>query len=357
MANRLFELQETKGTFQVKGVVNGVMRDKFYTSKKTKTGNDFRAVNFGCAYDNQKSVYMALNGMPQQNVYFSRRNPDTNKTETQAVPWANRNKFNADGFRMIGVNLGITKTTDDSGKTVNDKKTMHAYDACEYIKANLKDDESVFIKGNLDFSSYMDNQNNIRRSIKYVPNQISLCKDVDFSEYTDDGVNKPIHNFTQTIVFTGIDKEKENDRDTGRFVVSAKIVTYSDIVDTQFIIIDAKLAGLFKKNLKPYNAIEVSGRIEVSHSIEEVSEEDYWGEKNVMENVSAPTKTELVITGAKPLTIDRDTYTEKSVADAVKKIRASQNAEQNFSGKAATSVNTDEWGEDFGDDEDESSLW
>jgi len=352
---RIFELQETKGTFQVRGLVNGVARQNFYTAKKTKTGKDFRAVNFGCAYDDQKSVYMSMNGMPQQNVYYSKRDPKTNKTETKQVDWANRYKFNADGFRMIGVNLGLVKTTDSDGKAVNDKKTMHQFDACDYIKANLKDNTSVFIRGNLDFSSYLDGENNIRRSIKYIPSQISLCQDVDFSKYDDDK-NKPIHNFTQVIVFTGIEKEKEDDKDTGRFVVSAKIVTYSDIVDTQFIITDAKLAALFKKNLKPYNAIEVSGRIEVSHSVEEVSEEDCWGEKNAMDAVSAPTKTELIITGAKPSTIDRETYTEKNVTDAIKKIRASKTAEQNFSGKANTDTDTSGWGEDF-DDDDDSNSW
>lgn len=335
---RIFELQETKGTFQVRGIVNGVARQNFYTAKKTKTGKDFRAVNFGCAYDNQKNVYLNLNGMPQQNVYFSKRNPD-GKTETRQIEWANRNKFNVDGFRMIGVNLGLTKTTDSEGKEVNDKKTLHQFDACEHIKANLKDDMSVFIRGNLDFSSYIDGENNIRRSIKYIPGQISLCQPVEFDKYDDDK-NKPIHNFTQTIVFTGIDKEKENDKDTGRFVVSAKIVTYSDVVDTQFIMTDAKLAALFKKNLKPYNAIEVSGRIEVSHTVEQVDEEDCWGEKNAMDNVAAPTKTELIITGAKPSSIDRETYTEKNIAEAVQKIRASKTAEQNFSGKAATASDT-----------------
>lgn len=353
MANRVFELQETKGTFQVRGIVNGTARDKFYTSKKTKTQKDFRAVNFGCAYDDQKSVYMNLNGMPQQNVYMSKRNQNTGKTETKAVPWANRHKIDPDGFRIIGVNLGLTKTTDNDGKEVNDKKAMHAFDACDYIRANLKDNMSVFIKGNLDFSSYLDGENNIRRSIKYVPGQISLCKDVDFSQYDDDK-NKPMHNFTQTIVFTGIEKEIENDSETGRFVLSAKIVTYSDIVDTQFIVADAKLASLFKKNLKPYHAIEVSGRIEVSHSVEKVSEEDQWGEKNEMEAVTAPTKTELIITGAKPSTIDKETYTEKNVSDAMKKIRAAKNAEQNFTGKATVPASSG-WGEDYEDDD--SDPW
>lgn len=348
MSNRIFDLPETKGTYQCKGIISGVARDKFYTSKTTKTGKDFRAVNFGCAYDDKKNVYMSLNGMPQQKVYFSKRNPNTGKTETKSVAWADRNKFNEDGWRMIGVGLGLKKTTNSEGKEVNDKKTMTPFDACGYIKDNLQDDMSTFIRGNIEFSSYMDGEGNVRRSVKYVPNQISLCKEVDFSEYDED--NKPVHDFTQTIVFMSIEKEKENDRDTGRFVVSAKIVTYSDIVDTQFIITDAKLAGLFKKNLKSFNAITVHGHIEVSHQVEEISNEDVWGEVNTMTAVTAPTKTEMIITGATSSSIDRDTYTEKNVSDAVKKIRASQTAEKNFSG-SAVSVSADDW-RDAEDDEE-----
>lgn len=357
MAERIFNLQETKGTFQVKGNVNGVEKEKFYTSKTTKTGKDFRAVNFGCEYDDKKSMYLSLNGMPQANVYFSKKNQETGKTETKTVPWANRNKFNEDGWRMIGVNLGLVKTTDANGKEVNDKKTMTPYDACDYINGNLKDDMSVFVRGNLEFSSYLDKDSNTQRSIKYVPNQISLCKDVDFSEY--DGVNnKPTNDFTQHIVFMGIEKERENDKDTGRFVVSAKIVTYSDIVDTEFYITDNKLAGLFKKNLKTYHAITVHGHIEVVHNIEEVEEEDGWGEKNAMNRVNGSTKVELVITGATPSTIDKTTYDEDNISNAIKKIRAANTAEQNFSGKATATAasDNDDWGDDWGDSDDDDET-
>lgn len=354
MSNRVFELQETKGTFQVRGIINGTDKERFYTDKKTKTGKDFRAVNFGCEYNDKQTIYMSLNGMPQQKVYFSKKNQGTGKTETKDVPWANRNKFHEEGFRMIGVGLGLTKTTDASGKSVNDKKTMTPFDACEYINANLKDDMSTFIKGNVEFSSYVDGEGNTRRSVKYIPSQISLCKEVDFGAY--DGVdNKPVHDFTQTIVFMGVDKEKENDKDTGRFIVSAKIVTYSDIVDTEFIITDSKLAGIFRKNLKAYNAITVHGRIEVTHSVQEVEEEDAWGEANAMNSVSAPTKTEMIITGATPSTIDRTLYDEKSISEAMAKIRASKAAEQNFSGKANNDDDSDDWGE--ADDSDDSEPW
>ena len=353
MANRVFDLPETKGSFHAKGIVSGVQKDRFYTDKKTSTGKDFRAVNFGCEYNKTQTIYMNLNGMPQQEVYFSKRNQDTGKTEIKKVAWANRNKFNEEDWRMIGVNLGLAKTTDKDGKVVNDRKTMHSFDACEYIKKNLKDDASVFIKGAIDFSSYTDKEGNVCRSVKYVPNQISLCQDVNFGDYNEE--NKPVHDFTQTIVYTGIDKEKENEKDTGRFVVTAKIVTWSDIVDTQFIITDAKLAGMFKKNLKPYTAISVHGRIEVSHSIQEESDDDGWGEANAMTAVAAPTKTEMIITGATPSTIDRTTYTEKNVAEAIKAIKVSKTAEKNFSGKANDDEDED-WGTSA-EDSDDSEPW
>lgn len=352
MANRIFELPETKGNFQVKGIVNGVEKERFYTDKKTATGKDFRAVNFGCEYNKTQTIFMNLNGMPQTEVYFSKRNQDTGKTETKKIAWANRNKFNEEGWRIIGVNLGLAKTVDKNGKAVNDRKSMHSFDACEYIKKNLKDDASVFVKGTVDFSSYTDKEGNVRRSVKYVPSQISLCQDVDFGDYNEE--NKPVHNFTQTIVYTGIEKEKENEKDTGRFVVTAKIVTWSDIIDTEFIITDAKLANQFKKNLKPYNAISVHGRIEVSHSVQEENDDDCWGESNSMNAVAAPTKTEMIITGATGSSIDRETYTDKNVSAAIKAIKASKTAEQNFSGKASNDDDdTSDWGEVDEDDGDE----
>lgn len=357
MANRLFELPETKGTFQVKGIINGTEKEKFYTAKKTKNGKDFRAVNFGCEYDTMKSVYLNLNGMPQDKVYFSRRNAETGKTETKAVPWANRNTFAEADFRMIGTNLGLTKTINAEGKTVNDKKTMHAFDACEYIKKNLKDEMSTFVKGNVEFSSYIDTEGNVRRSVKYIPTQISLCKDVDFDEY--DETNKPSHDFTQTILYMGIDKETVDEKDTGRFVVSAKVVTYSDIVDAEFFIADSKLACLFKKNLKPYNAISVHGKIVVSHNIQATSEEDAWGETNTMNTVKSNSTTEMVITGATPSTIDKETYNEKNVSAAIKAIKNAKTAEQNFSGKSKNiditvdeDWGSDDWGSSAADDED-----
>lgn len=347
---RMHEMPVTRGTYQVKGLVSGVQKQNFYTEKKTKTNKDFRAINFGVEYNENKTVYMSLNGMVKDKVYFSKKD-DSGKTITKAVDWKNRNKADADGYRMIGVNVGLTKTTDANGKEVNDKKVMTEFDACSYVSETMEDDMSVFVRGNLEFSSFTNKNDEVSRSVKFVPNQISLCQEVDF---TDDDYEE-VHNFTQTIVFVGIDQEKDaNDKATGRFVVDAKIVNYNSIESAEFIIEDAKLAKQFKNGLKPYWAIETSGKINVVNNIETVEDDDCWGEANAMTRVSAPTKREIVITGAKPSTIDKESYTEKAIAEAIKKMNAANKAEANFEGKAA-SVSTDDWG--TADEDDGEEPW
>ena len=104
------------------------------------------------------------------------------------------------------------------------------------------------------------------------------------------------------------------------------------------------------------------GHINVVNNVEEVESEeddDCWGTSNTMENkrVNGSTHRELVITGAKPSTIDKDSYSEKAINDAIKKVNASKQAEQNFSGKATASAGTDDdWGASAFDDDD-SDPW
>ena len=354
MANKLFELPQTKGTFQVRGIVSGVEKDNFYTEKKTKTGKDFRMVNFGVEYEDKKTIYPSLNGMPRDKVYFSKN--EDGKTEVKAIAWKDRIKNAPEGYRMIGVMTGLKKVPGENGKLKNDNHYRTEYDACEYINENLNDGDSVFVKGNLEFGSYTNKDGEVSHTTKFVPTQVSLCqKDIDFEaeDYA------PAHDFTQTIVFVGIDQERENDKPTGRFVVDAKIVNYNSIESAEFIIEDAKLAKQMRSGLKPYNSIQVHGHINVVNNVEDVNDEeddDCWGESNDMDNkrVFAPTHRELIITGAKPSTIDKETYTEKAIDEAIKKVNASKKAEQDFTGKAESTSNVDDdWGDDASDDEDE----
>lgn len=349
---RLFDLPETKGNFQVKGIVNGIEKDTAYKEIRTKSNKDMRIVNFGMDYamDKGNTVYINLQGMEQEFVYFSKRAEEKGqKADVVKVPWAERFTYNREGYKLIGKNIGVKKKVDETGATVNDKKVLTDFDACKEIHDNLKDGTSVFIKGNIDYSSFTDKNGNKKTSTKLVPNQVSLCKEVDF---TADGYEQQ-NDFNQVIIFMNIDTEKDDDgKQTGRFVVLAKVVTYSNIEDVQFVITNKALANQFKKSLKPYNAIQVSGSVIGYTVTEEVQEDDGWGEPDKMEKPKAPHKVEFLITGAKPSTIDRELYTEENVTAAIAKINNANKAESDFGGS------DDEWGSGADlDSDDEEEAW
>lgn len=346
---RLFDLPETKGTFQLKGIVSGTKKDGFFKEKKTKTNKDMKVVNFGIEYTEDHTLYVNMQGTEQEFVYFSKKSENKGeKPETVPVPWADRFSYNREGFKLIGNNIGVKKKLDKDGKEVNDKKTLVDFDACKEIADNLKDGNSVFIKGKLDFSSSTDDNGNKKNYTKLIPGQISLCGDVDFS----DEKFKQQNDFNQVIIFMGIDKEVRDDGvGTDRFVVQAKIVTYRTIEDVEFIIEDSKLANMFRKNLKEYNAIKVNGHMVTVTQTEEVSDDDTWGEEDSIEKISAPTKREFIITGAKPSTIDKELYTKENIEEAIGKINKANKAESDFG-----SDNKGGWGDssEVADEEDEA---
>ena len=112
------------------------------------------------------------------------------------------------------------------------------------------------------------------------------------------------------------------------------------------------MATQFKKGLKPYWSLTVNGIINMAKEIEEVSTEDHWGEENKMTKVNAPTIRELIITGADPKTIDRETYSESKIEEAIAKVNANKKAEKDFGSK------DDVWGNvTSGSAEEDNEAW
>ena len=358
---RLFNLPETKGNFQIKGIVKGTKKDNFYTEKKTKTGRDMRIVNFGLEYDKGRDWYFRFTGIEQDSVYFYKK-PETKgaKGTSKPISWANRFKFAEDpkneGFRLIGKNLGLTKITNEKGELVNDKKILTDFDACGEIHDKLADGESVFIKGTLSYRSNRDDKGNVRRYKSMDPSQISLCAPCKF----DDENFKAQNNFNQVIVFMGIEKEMDGDKETGRFVVSGKVVNYSTIEDVEFILdpvneAQKKLAMTLKKKVKPYWALKVSGNIVASVQTEKVEvEDDGWGEEDAIEKVSNSVKYEYIITGADPTTIEKDLYSKEAIEEAMQKIRNANKAEESYGDDSDDSG----WGDSsLGEADEEDESW
>lgn len=159
MAKNESKLQQTKGFFKVAGIVSGVKRDDFSTEKMTQGMNPKlrKAVKFAVQTSPTNKIYVTLGAQPAEKVYFSKRSEvKGEKSTVKAVDWDARHTFKEDGYSMIGVRVGLTKKTDSDGKEVNDTKTMTPYDAVDYIKENLKDEMSVFIKGHMEYSRFED---------------------------------------------------------------------------------------------------------------------------------------------------------------------------------------------------------
>ena len=351
-------LRSTPGTFQIRGVVSGVMKNQNFYSEKDTANGKMRTVNLGVKYDTNKTLYPVVQGFTRADVYFSKRNKETQKTETKKVAWANRMTFAEQnpGWNLIGCTIGLEKSSD--GKNV--VKHLTEYDAAQYIKDNIQDDMSVFVRGNLDFRSYTDKQGEVKRATNYNATQVSLCADVDF----DAEGFEPTHSWTQEVVYTGIEKETDADgKHTGRFIMSGYVVSYNAIEPVSFIVINPKDANNLRKNMKPYHSITMDGITAVVHAIEDVEEVDDWGQPIPKSKRATGASTrEMIVTYLDPKTIDRDSFSEESIAEGIKKLKAKAQVAKNYGDKkeevAATNDDADDdWGDSANDDGEEGIPW
>ena len=59
---RLFDLPETKGAFQLKGIVSGMEKDTAFKEIKTKSGKPMRMLKFGASYLDGETLSVNIQG-------------------------------------------------------------------------------------------------------------------------------------------------------------------------------------------------------------------------------------------------------------------------------------------------------
>lgn len=340
--NKGLGLRQTKGYFQVRGKVNGVEKDSFYTEGKSRNGKDYRRINFGVEYQPDCSVYVQQFGMSQDYVYYSKQETIDGKKSIvkEQIEWGDRFKTPKEGYRLYGINCGVEKIVGKNGKLINSRKSLTQFDACKEIAEHLKDNDSVFVKGNITYSTYEDSH-----KTNFDFTQVSLCKDdIDFDNENFKSENK----FKQEIVFMGIDKSKEID---GEFIISGKVVNYDSIEDVELYTRDNKLASILKKNCKPYNLIELGGNIFAEFGSEKVESDDEWGIGIEMNKIKAPYSIKLMVNGADKSSLDTTTYSEEIIEEALVKQKANNTAKAEFSTKTSKS-DSDDWDDVDGEEWD-----
>lgn len=328
MANRIHELKQNSMTFEARGLITGTKSKNFYKSDTSKNGNAWNELNFGLTVAPQKTIWLKLKGFEQKEVFYFERVKKGEKGNTKKVAWKDRKKSPGDNYRLIGVNISIDKDADNH----NINEVMVPFDAIEHLHKNLQDGESFFVKGDIVPSSFVNKDGNASHKIDLIPNQMS---------FTDSPINFDAENFIPKadiniapLIFASIDKEMdENDKHTGRFILQGYSVQYNAIEMMDFVMEaqDAAFAAKIKKKMKPGNAMTMMGNIEVVHDVAVVDEEDDWNvqRKSPLNRVNSRSHYEYVIYDTKG-DFDKETYSEDSIAAAIKAIKQSKEASQKF---------------------------
>jgi len=304
----------TKGTFKLVGKVKGTASKRFFENKTYDSGAEKNKLNFAISTSPTNESYVQLEGFVQKVAKFNKFDGKTKTNSTKETSWNTRfdvaDEPEFDGYSpMFGTKLSFTGD-------VKDAISLFQYDACQELKDSLEDGMSFYVEGNLSFSSQKKDGEVRRYRNLDVTKAYKQEKDVDFEDAKFAEMNK----FKQEIIFMGIEQEKnpETDKATGRFLLSAKIVTSDGVEDTEFVVTDKELASKFKARVKPYNAITVEGRLITraeEEAVEATKDSEVWGEPEEFDSSPHVTRfRELVITTVLATTLDTETYSEKVLA-------------------------------------------
>lgn len=323
------QIKMSKGKFKLAGLVNGTGREKFITTKTFDTGTTRQTCNFGVKTSEKNETWVTVEGFDSKKAKFQKYDNKEKKSYTKEVSWDDRFNFQEDGYRPI---FGIAVNFEE-----NNYKTLFSFDAVDELETELTDNMPVYIEGNIDYRSWKNDRGEVRRFTTFKPTKIrKSTKDIDFNS---DGFEE-LNLFEQDIIFIDVNPHPEQ---SDKFILEANVVTGTKaepkVEDVEFIISDKKLATTLKKNLKPYNAVTVFGRLVNSVQEEDVpKDDDVWGEDDAeFTTASAPRIREMIITKVYKNTIDKTSYSENVISNI-------KNATDSFGDT--------EWDDDKGIDDD-----
>lgn len=267
--------EQTKGNFKLIGKVKGIENENALKEGTTKNDAPYKSLSFFVETSPTNAIKVEMFAMERDEVFFY----SSKAKDTKRIPWDKRHNSIKE-YKLIGTRMGLEK---EKGSDKNKQVMMVEWDAVDYILDNLKDGDSVFVNGTIDFQNYKDQQGNDKESKRYTIQGISKTKkpvDFDADDFSE------MASFEQDIVVTDVVVLE------GKLHIGAKIIGYAGkngqaIADTTFVVDPEadggkykKLANNMKKRLKWGDFIKVFGLCVNAVELQEVeveAEEDDWG--------------------------------------------------------------------------------
>lgn len=253
MANKQFKLEQTKNHFKVQGIVTRIEGEKAYRQGVSKNGNQWRSIRFGVQTSEDNEVFVELFGITRDRVYASKYNAETKKSEGQFFSWEQRHNL-PEGYTIFDTSLKLDPNAERA-------KGYTAFDAVMELRNNLKEGDSVYISGSIEFSEF---QGKLQK--RFLIGYVSKLKNpVDFGAKNF----KEVSHFELGMIVMGLQQEKQKYGDEIKDVtkITGRSIYYGDnFADGEFVIHEdipelKILAKSARKVLRPYDHVVARGKI------------------------------------------------------------------------------------------------
>lgn len=262
-------LEQTEGSFKLRGLVKRIDNDKAYNVGKVKSGKNqgknYRSIRFGIQTSPTNELPVELFGMETDTVYVW----NADKKEGQKEKWGSQYNL-GESETLLGQVVRVGLTTDSDGKFQSHNLT--AYDSVDEIFNNLENGDSVAVTGHIEFSEYTKDDGTVVPQTKFIIDNISRTKEpVDFEAEGFVEVN----DFTQQVVIL----DKDLDRKKKELNLFVRTIGYQNRFSDGTFVVDgnteegAKLGSAFSK-LKFGTFLEVFGKMENRVVLTEVEVEE-----------------------------------------------------------------------------------
>lgn len=203
------ELKPTYGSYSIRGVVVGLLNDRYHSEGDKEGGGKWQRLSFGVKVSNTAFVYVELMGSKTSKVKLIYQNPMNKKYEKdkqKLVYWGDHKTLPSNYKLHMPV-----KTCFNQSESLE----FTSYEAVEYIKDNLNDGDSVYINGSLQYQEYQD-----RIQEKFIIQEIGLLD--DSLNVNDIGEQEAY--FTQEIVYLSLEKIRKKKQ----YLIHSLIISKKD---------------------------------------------------------------------------------------------------------------------------------
>lgn len=274
------ELEQTRGSFKLKGLVKGIDRDNAYEEGVRPdgkyAGTTYRKLNIGLQTEPSNQVRLGLFSYEPEEVFMwnsakKKKNKDYKGERVPFDEYLNKKEvLKENGTAVLQSRVGVEY--DEKGKLQSEGLT--SFEASEMIYDNIDNDDGAFIEGQISYSSFKNQSGDDVTGTNYNIDKFFKAKgpfDLDDEEYD-------VQNYyEQQFVYIDSMIDKANKK----LLVTGRVIDYrKNTIDTTFVVNYGddpdmgKLAKNINKKFKFGDLMTVYGEI-LNQTIEtEVEDEE-----------------------------------------------------------------------------------